>query len=121
MALLAGPTRADVRPFEATFSVNYHGFDAGTSVFQLKRSDDGGLEYVSRANAQGLFRLFLSGQKDEAAGLIPDELVHALHIIGDEQHVKAKIKEWEASGVTTLVLSCRSTEEIADVARVVLD
>ena len=65
-------------------------------------------------------RLFLSGQKDEAAALIPDELVHALHIIGDETHVKAKIKEWEASGVTTLVLSCRSPEEIAQVARVVL-
>ncbi|MDR7364545.1 LLM class F420-dependent oxidoreductase [Nocardioides marmoribigeumensis] len=65
-------------------------------------------------------RLFLSGQKDEAAALIPDELVHALHIIGDEEHVRAKIKEWEASGVTTLVLSCRSAEEIAHVSRVVL-
>lgn len=65
-------------------------------------------------------RLFLSGQKEEAAALIPDELVHALHIIGDEEHVRAKIKEWEASGVTTLVLSCRSPEEIAQVARVVL-
>ncbi len=65
-------------------------------------------------------RLFLSGQKDEAAALIPDELVDAMHIIGDEAYVKDKIAQWEASGVTTLMLSCRTPEEIAQVSRVIL-
>ncbi len=65
-------------------------------------------------------RLYLSGQKDEAAGLIPDELVDALHIIGDEAYVQDKIRQWEESGVTTLLLSCRSPEEIRRVAKVVL-
>ncbi len=64
--------------------------------------------------------LFLAGKRDEATALIPDELVEELHIIGDAAKVRDKIQEWESTGVSTLLLSCRSPEEVREVAEVVL-
>ena len=64
--------------------------------------------------------LFLAGNRDEAAALIPDELVDDLHIIGDAAKVRDKIQQWESTGVTTLLLSCRSADEVRRVADVVL-
>ena len=64
--------------------------------------------------------LFLAGKRDDAAALIPDELVDDLHIIGDAAKVRDKVQEWESTGVTTLLLSCRSADEVREVAEVVL-
>lgn len=61
-------------------------------------------------------RLFLSGEKDKATALIPDELVNDMHIIGDAGYVKERVAQWEATGVTTLLLSCRDAAEIRRVA-----
>jgi F420-dependent oxidoreductase-like protein len=63
-------------------------------------------------------RLFLSGQKDEATRLIPDELVNDMHIIGTEGYVKERVAQWEETGVTTLLLSARSADEIRKTAEV---
>lgn len=63
-------------------------------------------------------RLFLDGKKDEATALIPDELVNDMHIIGTEGYVKERVAEWEATGVTTLLLSCRTPDELRRVASV---
>jgi F420-dependent oxidoreductase-like protein len=64
--------------------------------------------------------LFLAGKRDEATALIPDELVEDLHIIGDAAKVRDKVQAWEDTGVTTLLLSCRSADEVRQVAEVVL-
>ncbi|QYJ04941.1 LLM class F420-dependent oxidoreductase [Nocardioides panacisoli] len=61
-------------------------------------------------------QLYLDGHKEEATALIPDELVHDLHIIGTEGEVKEKVAQWEETGVTTLLLSCRSVAEVRQVA-----
>lgn len=61
---------------------------------------------------------FLAGNRDAATALIPDELIEDLHIIGDEGYVKERVAEWESTGVTTLLLSCQSTDEINRVAEV---
>lgn len=68
--------------------------------------------------ADDVQRLFLSGQKDEATALIPDELVTDMHIIGTEGYVKERVAEWESTGVTTLLLSCRTPDELRKVAEV---
>lgn len=60
--------------------------------------------------------LFLAGKREDATALIPDELVEDLHIIGDAGYVKERVAEWESTGVTTLLLSCRSADEINQVA-----
>ena len=64
--------------------------------------------------------LFLAGKRDEATALIPDELVEDLHIIGDAAKVRDKVQAWEETGVTTLLLSCRSADEVRQIADVVL-
>jgi F420-dependent oxidoreductase-like protein len=65
-------------------------------------------------------KLYLEGRKDEAAAAVPDELVDAIHIVGDRGRVRERVAEWEASGVTTLLLTCRTPDEVREVAEVVL-
>jgi F420-dependent oxidoreductase-like protein len=64
--------------------------------------------------------LYLAGRKEEAAAAVPDQLVDDIHIIGDRARVRAKIQQWEEAGVTTLILSCGTPEEVREVAEVVL-
>jgi len=61
-------------------------------------------------------RLYLGGEKEKAAAMIPDELVEDMHIIGTAGEVREKVAQWEETGVTTLLLSCRAPEEVRAVA-----
>ncbi len=61
-------------------------------------------------------RLYLSGEKDRATALIPDELVDDMHIVGTAGEVRERVAQWEETGVTTLLLSARSADEIRSVA-----
>ena len=63
-------------------------------------------------------QLYLSGEKDKATALIPDALVDDMHIIGDVDYVKERVAQWEDTGVTTLLLSLRSPEEVRQIASV---
>lgn len=64
-------------------------------------------------------RLFRSDQKDKAAEIIPDELVDDAAIVGDIDYVRKQIKVWEAAGVTTMVVSGRSAEQVRDLAALI--
>ncbi|WP_370332137.1 LLM class F420-dependent oxidoreductase [Mycolicibacterium hippocampi] len=64
-------------------------------------------------------RLFRSDRKDEAAKVIPDELVDDSAIVGDLGYVQEQIKAWEAAGVTMMVVGARSPEQIRDLAGLV--
>jgi alkanesulfonate monooxygenase SsuD/methylene tetrahydromethanopterin reductase-like flavin-dependent oxidoreductase (luciferase family) len=60
--------------------------------------------------------LYLAGEKERATALIPDELVDDMHIIGTANEVKEMVAQWEETGVTTLVLSLGSPEEVRTIA-----
>jgi F420-dependent oxidoreductase-like protein len=62
--------------------------------------------------------LYLDGRKEEATALIPDELVDDMHIIGTEAEVKDTVQAWEGTGVTTLMLSASSADEVRRIAEV---
>ena len=64
-------------------------------------------------------RLFRSDRKDEAASVIPDELVDDSAIVGDLSYVQEQIKAWEAAGVTMMVVGARSADQIRDLAALV--
>jgi F420-dependent oxidoreductase-like protein len=64
-------------------------------------------------------KLFRSDRKDEAAKIIPDELVDDSAIVGDLAYVQEQIKAWEAAGVTMMVVGARSAEQIRDLASLV--
>ena len=70
--------------------------------------------------AQEVQDLYLEGRKDDAAAAVPHELVDDIHIIGEPGKVRERIAAWGESGVTTLLLSCRTPEEVRRVAEVVL-
>jgi F420-dependent oxidoreductase-like protein len=64
-------------------------------------------------------KLFRNDRKDEAAKVIPDELVDDSAIVGDLGYVQEQIKAWEAAGVTMMVVGARSPEQIRDLAALV--
>jgi F420-dependent oxidoreductase-like protein len=63
--------------------------------------------------------LFLAGKRDEATALIPDELADEMHIVGDAGYVKERVAAWEETGVTTLLLSLRSPDEVRLIAETI--
>jgi F420-dependent oxidoreductase-like protein len=64
-------------------------------------------------------KLFRADRKDEAAKVIPDELVDDSAIVGDLDYVQQQVKAWEAAGVTMMVVGARSTQQIRDLAALV--
>jgi F420-dependent oxidoreductase-like protein len=64
-------------------------------------------------------KFFRSARKDEAAKIIPDELVDDAAIIGDIDHVRKQVAVWQAAGVTMMVVSARSAEQIHQLADLV--
>lgn len=64
-------------------------------------------------------KLFRADRKDEAAKVIPDELVDDSAIVGNLDYVKEQIVAWEAAGVTMMVVGARSSEQITDLAALV--
>lgn len=64
--------------------------------------------------------LYLAGKKEQATALIPDELVHDLHIIGQPGYVKERVAQWQETGVTMLLLSLGTVEDINQVAQLLL-
>ena len=61
-------------------------------------------------------RLYLAGEKERATALIPDDLVDDMHIVGTAAEVLEKVAAWEQTGVTTLLISLRSPDDVRRVA-----
>jgi len=64
-------------------------------------------------------KLFRADRKDEAAKVIPDDLVDDAAIVGDIDYVRKQVAAWEAVGVTMMVVAGRSPEQIREVATLV--
>jgi F420-dependent oxidoreductase-like protein len=64
-------------------------------------------------------KLFRSDRKDEAAKVIPDEVVDDAAIVGDLDYVRKQIEVWSAAGVTMMVVSGRNTAQINELATLI--
>ncbi|MDT0203237.1 LLM class F420-dependent oxidoreductase [Nocardioides sp. AE5] len=76
--------------------------------------------YGYEAEAKEIQDLYLAGKKAEAAAAVPDDLLHAVALLGDEDHLRARVAEFKAAGVTTFLLTpLGETPErrLADVAK----
>src|SRR5262249_40195698 len=49
--------------------------------------------------------LYLGGKKNEAAALIPEDLLVKTNLVGDEGWVRERIQAYKAAGVTTLSIA----------------
>lgn len=84
---------------------------------------DQGTEMARRTEIAASLRiqdLYLAGRKDDAARAVPDELVSAVSLLGDENEVVRHLAEYRDAGVTTLLLKpLASTPEqrVKDVGR----
>jgi len=58
--------------------------------------------------------LYLDGKKDEAAALVPEDLLTKTNLVGDEGWVKERIQAYKEAGVTTLTIT-----PVGDVPRIV--
>ncbi|MFI6510792.1 LLM class F420-dependent oxidoreductase [Streptosporangium sp. NPDC050855] len=69
--------------------------------------------YGYEKEAEQIQNLYLDGRKDEAAALVPDELLHRTSLIGPEGHVRERLQAMRESGVTTVNVSplARTHEE----------
>jgi alkanesulfonate monooxygenase SsuD/methylene tetrahydromethanopterin reductase-like flavin-dependent oxidoreductase (luciferase family) len=65
-------------------------------------------------------RLFRAGRKDDAAAVVPDDMVTETMIIGNVDEVRADVKRWADAGVTTLLVSCRDAPHVRQLASAVL-
>ena len=64
-------------------------------------------------------KLFRNDRKDDAAKVIPDELVDDAAIVGDIDYVRRQVAAWEAVGVTMMVVNGRTPEHIRELATLV--
>jgi len=63
-------------------------------------------------------KLYLSGQKAEAAAVVPDDLVRAVSLLGTEDEIATQLAEFAEAGVTTLLLNplaATPEQRVADV------
>ncbi len=61
--------------------------------------------YGYEAEAKEIQDLYLSGRKAEAAAAVPDDLVDAVTLIGDEDSIGRQVDEFRAAGVRTLLVN----------------
>lgn len=58
--------------------------------------------YGFEREAEQIQDLYLDGKKDEAARLVPDELLEGMSLCGSEGYVKERLAAYEEAGVTNL-------------------
>jgi F420-dependent oxidoreductase-like protein len=61
--------------------------------------------YGYKAEAAEIQDLYLSGRKAEAAEVVPQELVEAVTLMGDEDSIRCRVEEFDAAGVRTFLLN----------------
>ncbi len=64
--------------------------------------------------------LFFEGKREAAIAAVPDSLVTDISLIGSVAKIRDDLAEWEAAGVTMLVVGARTIDELRTTAETVL-
>ena len=76
--------------------------------------------YGYEAEAEEIQNLYLDGRKEDAARAVPEELLRAVSLLGEEDEIARQVGELRAAGVTTLLLNPLAEtpeQRVADVGR----
>ncbi len=68
------------------------------------------------AEAEQIQQLFFEGKRDEAAHVIPDELADSLALLGPADRIRDRIKAWEDSKVTTMLVAAQDKDTLRQLA-----
>jgi len=95
------PTEEVLAPVRNQLALYIGGMGAKDKNFynQLAR------RYGYEREADEIQELYLAGRKADAAKAVPDDLVRAVSLVGDEDDIAAQVKEFAAAGVTTFLLN----------------
>ncbi|HWJ82499.1 MAG TPA: LLM class F420-dependent oxidoreductase [Nocardioides sp.] len=61
--------------------------------------------YGYDAEAKEIQDHYLAGRKEQAAAAVPDDLVSAVTLMGDDEALRRQVREFAAAGVTTFLLN----------------
>jgi len=61
--------------------------------------------YGYEAEAKEIQELYLSGRRQDAAQAVPDDLVEAVSLMGDDESLRRQVEEFRSAGVGTLLLN----------------
>ena len=71
--------------------------------------------YGYEGEAEQIQDLYLEGKKDEAAALVPKEMIDSMTLVGDEGYVKDRVAAFADSGVTILNVAPIGPNGIKDI------
>ena len=66
--------------------------------------------------AERIQQLFMDGDRDAAAQVIPDELADAMTLTGPKDRIKERLQAWRDSKVTTLLVATTDKQQLRDIA-----
>jgi alkanesulfonate monooxygenase SsuD/methylene tetrahydromethanopterin reductase-like flavin-dependent oxidoreductase (luciferase family) len=67
------------------------------------------------AEAYKIQDLFFAGKRDEAIAAVPEEFADEISIVGPPARIRRRLDAWRDSPVTTLLVSSRDPDKLAQV------
>jgi F420-dependent oxidoreductase-like protein len=64
--------------------------------------------------------LFFAGKRDEAIAAVPQDFADEISLVGPPSRIRERLDAWEKTPVTTLIVSAQSTEQMKQLADLVL-
>ena len=68
------------------------------------------------AEAEKIQQLFMEDKRDEAARVIPDALADAMSLVGPVDRIRERLKAWQDSRVTTLLVTANDVDSLRAIA-----
>ena len=99
--LLGEPTEETLSPVRHQLALYIGGMGARGKNFYNQLA----CRYGYEAEAKEIQDLYLDGRKAEAAAAVPEDLVRAVSLIGDEASLRNQVHEFYDAGVRTLLLN----------------
>jgi F420-dependent oxidoreductase-like protein len=112
--LLGEPTDEQVQAIRNQIALYVGGMGARDKNFYNQLA----CRYGYEAEAEEIQDLYLAGKKQEAADAVPQDLVEAVSLLGDEESVRLQLAEFHAAGVRTLLLNPLATDPADRVAQI---
>jgi F420-dependent oxidoreductase-like protein len=63
--------------------------------------------------------LFFAGRRDDAIAAVPEDFADEISLVGSPARIRERLAAWEASPVTSLMVTARSVEDLQPIADVV--
>jgi F420-dependent oxidoreductase-like protein len=113
-SLAIGPDVDHLREYERPHAALYFG---GMGAKGQNFYNDVLCAYGYEGEAEQIQDLYLEGKKDEAAALVPKEMIDGMTLVGDEGYVKDRVAAFADSGVTILNVAPIGPNGIRDIEK----